>query len=62
MLVSIGEAGSGAYSVASPYFGDFDLRVAAQAVEGPIDNGYGVVFRCKIKTTPRLTTTATTCS
>ncbi len=49
LRVSIGEAGKGAYSVAAPYFGDFDLRVAAQAVEGPIDNGYGVVFRLQNK-------------
>ncbi len=47
LRVSIGEAGGGAYSVAAPYFGDFDLRVAAQAVEGPVDNGYGVVFRLR---------------
>lgn len=45
MQVSIGEAGSGAYSVAAPYFSDFDLRVEARAVDGPIDNAYGVVFR-----------------
>ena len=49
LRVSIGEAGKGAYSVATPYFGDFDLRVAAQAVDGPIDNGYGVVFRLQNK-------------
>lgn len=49
MQVTIGEAGGGAYSTASPYFGDFDLRVDAQAVGGPIDNGYGVVFRLQNK-------------
>lgn len=33
------------YSVASHRFTDFDLRVTAQALEGPLNNGYGVVFR-----------------
>lgn len=45
MQVSVGEINSGAYSVASPHFGDFSLQVDAQAAEGPVDNGYGVVFR-----------------
>lgn len=49
MRVSIGEADSGAYSIAAPYFGDFDLRVAAEAIDGPVDNGYGVVFRLQNK-------------
>ncbi len=49
MLVSIGEPSGGAYSVADPHFGDFDLRVEAQAMDGPVDNGYGVVFRLQNK-------------
>jgi hypothetical protein len=35
------------FSAATPYFGDFDLRVTATAVEGPLNNGYGVIFRMK---------------
>ncbi|MCC6805093.1 MAG: hypothetical protein IT319_19595 [Anaerolineae bacterium] len=47
--ISVGEPGSGSYSVAAPHFGDFDLRVEARAVSGPVDNGYGVVFRLQNK-------------
>ncbi len=28
-----------------PYFDDFDLRVKARAVSGPVNNSFGVVFR-----------------
>lgn len=45
MRLGVDEYLSGAYSVADPYFADFDLTVQATAVEGPEDNGYGVVFR-----------------
>lgn len=33
------------FSAAAPYFGDFDYRVTATAVDGPLNNGYGVIFR-----------------
>ena len=33
------------YSLARPYFADFDLRVSARAVEGPLNNGFGLMFR-----------------
>lgn len=33
------------YSLARPYFADFDLRVTARAVGGPVNNGFGVMFR-----------------
>jgi hypothetical protein len=33
------------YSLARPYFADFDLRVTARSVEGPLNNGFGVMFR-----------------
>ena len=45
MQITVGEIGGGAYSVAAPYFSDFDVHVAARAVSGPVDNGYGLVFR-----------------
>lgn len=45
MQITVGEVGGGAYSVAAPYFSDFDVQVAARAVSGPVDNGYGLVFR-----------------
>ncbi len=33
------------WSVAQPTFTDFDVTVRTQAVEGPIDNAYGIMFR-----------------
>ncbi|MGB1285181.1 MAG: hypothetical protein ACPG7F_01510 [Aggregatilineales bacterium] len=33
------------FSQATPHFEDFDMRVTAATVEGPEDNGYGVIFR-----------------
>jgi len=39
------------YSATNPIFNDFDMRVEAQAVDGPIDNGYGVIFRLQEPTT-----------
>lgn len=35
------------YSLARPHFGDFDLRVTARAVDGPLNNGFGVIFRAQ---------------
>jgi hypothetical protein len=37
--------GSYGYSLATAYFGDFDLRVSARATGGPTDNGFGVIYR-----------------
>jgi hypothetical protein len=45
--LAVNEANTGIYSAVSPYFGDFDLSMDARAVEGEIDNGFGVVFRRK---------------
>jgi hypothetical protein len=47
MRISVGDVNAGPYSAASPYFGDFDLTVTGRAVEGPEDNGYGVIFRMR---------------
>lgn len=33
------------FSLAAPHFTDFDLTVTAQALDGPLNNGYGVIFR-----------------
>lgn len=33
------------YSLARPHFADFDLRVTTRAVDGPLNNGFGVMFR-----------------
>src|SRR5690554_4954940 len=45
LRLSVGEPVAGPYSVASPHFGDFDVRVQARAVEGPDENGFGIIFR-----------------
>lgn len=45
VVVSNGVSNNVAFSVSDPHFADFDLRAEAQAVSGPLDNGYGVVFR-----------------
>ncbi|MFQ3567171.1 MAG: hypothetical protein SNJ59_09230 [Aggregatilineales bacterium] len=34
-----------AFSYAAPHFADFDLTASVRAVEGPVDNGFGLVFR-----------------
>ena len=36
-----------AWSLAKPTFADFVLRVDARAVVGPLNNGYGVMFRVR---------------
>ncbi len=35
------------YSAALPNFADFDLRVEARSISGPLDNSFGVVFRLR---------------
>lgn len=39
-----GQVNSSALSVARQYYSDFDLHTRAQALSGPLNNGYGVVF------------------
>lgn len=45
LRLRIDRAGAAAFSRTRAHFGDFDLRVRLSAVDGPIDNGYGVIFR-----------------
>lgn len=45
LRLSVGEPVAGPYSVASPHFSDFDVRVQARTVAGPEDNGFGIVYR-----------------
>ncbi len=33
------------FSITRQHFGDFDLRVETQVIDGPLDNGFGIVFR-----------------
>ncbi len=43
--LAVSAAQMAVWSTALPNFGDFDLRVRARAVGGPIDNAFGIVFR-----------------
>jgi hypothetical protein len=45
LRLSVGDFQSGPYSEARPNFADFDLRVEATPLEGPLNNAYGVIFR-----------------
>lgn len=45
LRLEAGSPNSGPFSAARPYFADFDLRVEAKPVQGPLDNAYGVIFR-----------------
>ena len=49
MRVTVNANSDGLYSAASPYFGDFDMKVAARVRQGVFDgdnnNGYGIIFR-----------------
>lgn len=45
LVIEVGDFNAGAFSFAQPHFADFDLRVVTRAVGGPVDNGYGVIFR-----------------
>jgi len=47
LVLEAGAENSLPFSAAAPYFGDFDLTVQAQALDGPLNNGFGVVFRLR---------------
>lgn len=47
LVLEAGTENSLPFSAAAPYFGDFDLTVQAQALDGPLNNGFGVVFRLR---------------
>lgn len=45
LRLSVDDTDATIYSLAAPVFRDFDLRVQATTVDGPIDNAFGVIFR-----------------
>lgn len=45
MRLNVGDVDSGPFSTTRQHFADFDIRVQATPVEGPLNNGYGVIFR-----------------
>ncbi len=49
LRLEVGDFMSLPFVVAQPHFRDLDLRIEATQVEGPIDGGYGVIFRLQNK-------------
>lgn len=47
LRIDVGASQSLPFSANHFYFGDFDLTVQARPVAGPLDNGYGVIFRAQ---------------
>jgi hypothetical protein len=47
LIIDVGAVNSRPFSAAASHFGDFDLYVQSQAVAGPVNNGFGVVFRLR---------------
>lgn len=45
LQIGVTTPGTDAWSTAIHTFADFDVTLTAQAVEGPIDNGFGIIFR-----------------
>ncbi len=41
--------GGGPFSAANAHFADFDVQAQAQALAGPLDNAYGLIFRLQNK-------------
>ena len=47
LQLTVRDANKGAWTSARHIFADFDLRVEASAIAGPVDNAFGVVFALK---------------
>ena len=47
LKIDVGAENSAPFVPTRWHFADFDLRVAAAAVGGPVENGYGVMFRLR---------------
>ena len=47
LRLSAGDPESLVYAATGPYFQDFDLEVEARTLAGPLDNGYGLLFRLR---------------
>ncbi len=45
--LTVSSAQTATWSAARPQFRDFDLTVKATAIQGPVDNAFGVVFQAK---------------
>lgn len=45
LIISLGVEDAGIYAPAKPYFDNFDVTVTASTIDGPLDNGFGLIFR-----------------
>ena len=45
LKLGVADTGAATWSTARHIYGDFDMTVTARALGGPIDNGFGIVFR-----------------
>lgn len=45
LQIGVTTPGTDAWSTANHVFADFDVTLKVQAVDGPIDNGFGIIFR-----------------
>jgi len=45
LRIGVDTAQSAPFSTAAPFFDDFDVQAQASAVGGPLNNGYGIIFR-----------------
>ncbi len=43
--LAVNAAQTATWSTAQHNFGDFDIQVTARAIAGPVDNGFGILFR-----------------
>jgi hypothetical protein len=49
LRLDVGDFNSLPFAEAQPHFADFDLRVQARTVAGPLNNAFGVIFRLNNK-------------
>jgi hypothetical protein len=54
LVLRVDSPASGVFSTYPAHFADFDLRAELRAVDGPIDNAYGVIFRVQDNDNDRL--------
>lgn len=47
LRLEVGSPQSLPFSTARLHFADFDLSLRARPVDGPLDNGYGIIFRAQ---------------
>lgn len=49
LRIEVGEVGGLPFAQASPHFSDFDVRVEASVMDGPQNNGFGLIFRLQTR-------------